>query len=370
MNILRYLTFFGLICLFFNSEAAVVLKTKNNQALIHLEGIKTKRGAYFFAVDLYGRKKGIIQVKRVAHTKAIGVLKYGSFAKRWSLEPTNRRTALAVQRKAQRRTAQIARIQKEKLKRRAARLAQKRKRSSRRSLASYDEYIMDDLPEDSEDQSEEILSYNLQHLSAPSSQESHSGETSDETEEESSESEDFSEGSKKWIVGLSPRFEYNFMNLSPANQEEYLMKGMGGGLALFSDFSISPVVRLGVSLGGRYFSAQAEEDVCGNEDGCSLAVYYLTAGLDLKLDVITLDDHKIFLSGRGVLMQPLFYSNNVLEEKSFSPFHGTVGAALGVDFNLGNVIIPLSLSGDFYMPSSATVMIGTVGLQAGLAYKF
>jgi len=82
------------------------------------------------------------------------------------------------------------------------------------------------------------------------------------------------------------------------------------------------------------------------------------------------DNHKLWLAGGGVLMQPLAKSNNILKPESFSPFHGTLGLGAGVDFALGKLIVPVSVRGDLYMPPTRTVTMGAVGLQFGLAYKF
>ena len=119
MNFLLKTIFFlvlsGFISLIPSSQAAMILKTKNKQALIHLEGLKTKRGSYFEAVDLYGNKKGLLQIKKVGKKKAIGILSLGRIGKRWSLEPVSKKRAVAKI-KQKRRATKMALIQKEKIK--------------------------------------------------------------------------------------------------------------------------------------------------------------------------------------------------------------------------------------------------------------
>lgn len=392
---------FVAVCVFIvsNSEAVIVLKTKSNQALIHLEGLKTKKGTYFEAIDLYGEKKGLVQIKRVGKKKAIGVLKWGRMAKRWSLEPVSKRKAIAVQKKA-RRKAKIARIQREKIKRKLARrkslekqkklarrkLARRRK-AKKRSIASYEEeqgeYILNELPQDSDYQSQEVLSNNLSDQEEVSSDFSANDFSySNESELSSMDSEDKNtnfdsqevyintESHKRFALGLAPRAEYGLMKLNPSNKPGYLMHGFGGGLFVIADFSLNNFIRAGGSFGGKYFSTSSEEQKCGQKRGCQLTIYYLSASLSLKLNLITFVDHKLWFAGEGVLMQPLAYTNNTLTKQSFSPFHGTLGGGLGIDFDFGNFVMPISINGQFYMPSSKTVMAGTAGLQVGLAYKF
>ena len=390
MNAMLKPLVFAVFILFFpSSEAVIVLKIKNKQALIHLEGLKTKRGAYFEAINLYGKKQGIIQIKRVARTKAIGVLKYGRMAKRWSLEPISRKKAVTIQVRAKRRTVRVARIQKEKIKRKLAqrkqnrlkrrKLAHKQTAASRRGIASserQEEYIIDDFPKDSDPSQQEVLSYDSDRSGMPGFHKSLDGTDQASYLYPPQEADNTDElivlkSPKQLSFGLAPRFEYNLMKIiPPGNQPEYLMKGYTYGLFAFADFSLNRFIRAGGRLGGKYFSVSAEEQKCGVKGGCSLSIYYLSAGLSLKLNLIEFYNHKFWLSGEGVLMQPLAYSNNILKETSFSPFHGTVGGNLGIDFTWKNFVIPVSIGGAVYMPTTETTFTGTAGFQLGLAYKF
>ena len=306
MNFFLRLQFFIVlsICVYFvpGSQAALILKTKNNQALIHLEGMKTKRGSYFEVVDFYGQKKGLIQIKRVGQQKAIGVVKSGSIGKRWSLEPLSERRAVAqIQR--QERSLKIARIQKEKIKKRLAlkkkrlalkrkialkkkRLALKRKialkkkmirkrRAARRALASYEgdsEHILDDLPEENLYQSQEVLSYGADSSFAGEEGFSKGG---DETFPSGNANQNLYHsvhpGPSRVSLGLSPRFEYNVMNVNPEEENpSYLMRGLGYGLFAYFDFALNNFVRTELNLGWKEFSVGTEGQNCGNREDCTL----------------------------------------------------------------------------------------------------
>ena len=381
--------FFALILLSPNSEALVVLKTKGRQVLIHLEGLKTKKGAYFTVVDLYGKNRGIVKIKRVAHTKAIGVLKGGYVTKRWSLEPISRSKAVAIQRKAKKREVRrLARIQKEKIKRKQAhkrrmkrkRLAQ-RKRVSGRGLASYDEervknlsedsseqYIMNDFSENSQGQSPEVLSYSSDKRNSSQVGIGDQDDYLDPDEVGGDSVEIISqEDSKPFIFGLAPRIEYNLMNVTPPRRRTgFLMHGLGYGLFAFSDFSLNNFIKAEGHLGVKRFSASADAGACGLRNGCAVSIYYLSSGLYVKLSVMDFSGHSFWLSGGGVLLLPLAYSNNILERISFSPFHGAVGGGVGFDFSFGESwVVPVSLKGHIYMPPYRYDHAGYPGVANG-----
>lgn len=424
-----FLMSFGLLLSVPGAEAVIVLKTKNKHALIHLEGLKTKKGAYFSITDLQGRKKGIVRIKRVARTKAIGVVKYGSIAKEWSLEPMSREKAVAIREKAQDRVDRIARLQKEKIKRklvqqkwlekkklRQRRLAQerkqqkkrlaekrlfqkllaqerkrqkkqlaekrlaqrqlaqqkklaKKKKALRRKLASYqEEELVIDLPENNFPQSEEVLSYAENLDSADKAQDSANGDKEGETYEMT----DLPiENPKQFVVGFSPLVEYNLMKITPPrNQPGYLMSGLGFGGSVLFDFSLNRFIGAEALLGYKRFAVSAGEEKCGEKGGCASLIHYLSLSGYLKLNLAEFSGHKFWLAGGGSLMQPLAYSNNILTKGSFSPIHGTLGGGLGVDFDWGDFVIPVSLRGAVYMPPTKTTLTATVGAQIGFAYKF
>ncbi len=387
MKVLKSLAFFILLSLVVfapNGRAVVVLKVKNKQALIHLEGLKTKRGAYFEVVDLYGKKRGLVQIKKTARTKAIGVLKQGSMVKMWSLEPISAKKAIAMQKRAKR-AVKIARIQKEKIRRRLAggkslrrqaqrKIAQRKRlqrgRAGKRRPASYggEEYILSDLPETS-DQSDEVLGYDSFETAQDESLFPEEGENSQDGGA-FSEAED-SETAQKFILGLTPHLEYNFMKVVPDDKDkaEYFMRGLGYGGFLFIDAPLNRFLRAKGSLGYTKFEVSAPAGKCGKREGCSVLAHYLSAGLNLKLKFFDFNSHNFWLALGGRLLQPLAYSNNVLTQESFSPFHGNVGLELGADWNMGRFAIPISLRGNLYMPPTKTIIAGTVELNVGLGYK-
>ncbi|MCZ0932546.1 MAG: hypothetical protein OXJ52_05280 [Oligoflexia bacterium] len=390
--------------------AVVVLKTKEKKALVLLEGVKTQKGAYFDVFDLNGNKKGLARMDRIAETKAIVSLKSGSIAKKWFLEPVSKELALYELKKERKRRALSARIHRDQIKRKVAfkkqrlkkakkrrlalkkqlarekqrklarmraldkkrRLA-KKKRAIKRKLASYslEENVLEDLGEETMEQSPEVLSYeipsqsdeaqaNLEESKAPVI------ETEPELIEIEKDKSDF------FTVGILPRVEYDFMKVSPLSASDYFMSGLGFGAVLSTGFALNPFIDLGANIGAKRFSVSAGEEECGRAGGCSLLIYYALASVNLKLNLIQFYGHKLWLMGAGTLLQPLVYSNKVpnLTKESFSPFHGAVGGGLGLEFNFGNFTIPVSLDAHIHMPPTQTTLTGNVGLQFGLSYKF
>ena len=77
-----FLTFFS-----FSSFSAVILKIKGQKALIDLEGASVQKGDMFDALNLYGKSKGLIEIRKARKGKAIGVLRKGKMGVSWILEP-------------------------------------------------------------------------------------------------------------------------------------------------------------------------------------------------------------------------------------------------------------------------------------------
>ena len=418
----RSLFLFVLIFFLPSAGAVVVLKTKEKKALVLLEGVKTQKGVYFDIFDLNGNKKGLAQMDRVAETKAIVILKSGSIAKKWFLEPVSKELALYELKKEKKRKALVARIHRDQIKRKVTfkkqqlkrakkrRIALKRqlerekqrklarmraldkrrrlakkKKAIKRKLASYslEENVLEDLGEGME-QSPEVLSYEI-----PSNSEL---EKKDKEENEMPAIEEMpkdkeenkitavetelaqirKDKSSVFKLGILPRIEYNFMKVSPISDSGYFMSGLGFGAVFSTAFSLNPFVDLGANIGAKRFSVSAGEEECGQAGGCSLLIYYAGASLNLKLNLIQFYGHKFWLMGEGTLLQPLLYDNKVpnLTKESFSPFHGTVGGGLGIEFNFGNFTMPISLDANIYMPPTQTTFTGNAGLQFGLSYKF
>ena len=390
-----FFIFFVVILITPNSQAIVILKVKNKRALIDLEGLRTKKGAYFEAIDAYGKKRGFVQIKRIGKRKALGIVKLGMINKKWSLEPTSKKKVLKGIIKRRRQARQdvliqeenkkqllLARKRKMERKKRAERIKErkrlaKQKRAFKRFLASYkegDEGYIESFPEKDPYQSKDVLSYNT-----PPQGNIYSGASSNTSNlvnpvgsvQAISEIKGVHEKSKRmeFLLGISPRVEYNIVSANPPkNKPSYLMQGLGFGVFVHADLSVNSFLRVGGNLGFKKFSVSAEK--CGSRS-CFLKVDYAYSGADLKLNVLQLDSHKFWLGFETALMYPVAISNkSQIEKSSFSLFHGTMGLALGLDLAFGNIVIPFSLKGSLLMPPSTTTLTGNFGLQAGIAYKF
>lgn len=355
-----------------NAVSAVISKVKSKQALIELNGLQTKKGAYFVALNIDGERKGLLKIKRVSNTKAIGVLKYGSMSERWYVQPISQKRALAIQKKALKRAQHIARLQREKQQRRLAYqkyLAKqekiKRKRAVlKRKLASYEggEYLMEDSPDNSNYQSKEILSHNTMTQAEPGLQ----------TKPLPMMEQPLSSSFRRFALGLSSQLNYNFMKLNPnrPGQSSYLISNLGYGAFITADFHLNRFLRLGGNFGYNKVSLFAEEKNCGGSGGCDLLVHYLVGALNLKLNLMELGDHRLWLAGEGILMQPLAYSNSLLSDESFSPVHGAVGGRMGFDFVLGKFMLPMSVGVNINMPPTETVLKAALSTELGLSYRF
>ena len=92
---------FRLLCVIFLSlgsflsYGAIILKVRNNQCLIHLEGASAGVGDYFKALDIYGNISGIVQIKKIKNNKAIANIVEGTAGTNWILEPTKQPTLTA-----------------------------------------------------------------------------------------------------------------------------------------------------------------------------------------------------------------------------------------------------------------------------------
>ena len=73
----------------FSGFSAVILKTKGKKALIDLEGAATQKGDQFDALNLYGKPKGVLEIRKIKKGKALGILTKGKMGVNWILEPRN-----------------------------------------------------------------------------------------------------------------------------------------------------------------------------------------------------------------------------------------------------------------------------------------
>ena len=404
MSKLFYLSMIFFIIWPASSYSALIMRVKNKKALIHLQGVKTQKGAYFKVYDLNNKKTGLLKIDRVAETKAIGTLKTGAMSRKWNLEPVSKRTALVELKKAIEKKEKLALIQKEKMKRRIAhqkrayerkrRLAKQealerqrqrlerqrlaaKKKSLKRKIASFslEEDVLEGLEvEDEMEQSEEVLSY-----SNPSYNEVEDNsfeENSDYPEMEVRKIKRNKRQASYFDFGLNLNPQFNYMKISPQNKNipSYYMTGLGGSAHLHSLFSYNSFLEIGGMLGYRYFSASTPEGNCPRDEGCSLLVHYLSAMGHFKFNVLNFNQNKLWFLTEGSLMLPLAYLNRVpnLKQDSFSSMslHGTIGAGLGIDFKVGSWVIPVSINGSLHMPLSQTTLLLTGGLQTGFRYQF
>lgn len=410
MPLLLKITFvFGFIVFPLSSHSAFILQIKRQQALIHLEGLKTKKGSYFEILDLYGTKKGIIQIQRTGHQKAIGTLKLGKMGKRWSLEPISKSKAIAAQKKAKTK-AKIALYKKaktkakkwaaliKKLNQQQRIIAQhknmarkkkirKRRRPQTRSVASYQkEYIATDHPQKAihyqspHYQSREVLlsksevpyTNEDEYYNVPDTEFNPQNQDEWENQHRSRKQSSFF---SKLTVGLSPRVEYNFMNVKPPREPGYFMKGLRYSIFSFMDYSVNRVISIGSTIGFREFYVFAHQGLCGRRGGdCFLDIDYIVGGLNIKFNIEQFNGHQLWLSLEGYLMHlmnkrpPMQMPENSLTDSSFYGLHGMLGGAIGVNFKFGAFIVPVALRANI-MPPTREILIGNAGLEVGLAYK-
>ena len=408
MSKLLYLLFSFLIILPASSYSALILRVKNKKALINLQGVKTQKGAFFKVYNLNNKKTGLLKIDRVSQTKAIGTLKIGAMSRKWNLEPVSKRTALVELKKAFEKKQKLALIQKEKMKRRIAkrktlerkrRLAKKeylekrrqqlerrrlaaKKKSLKRKIASFslEEDVLEGLDiEDGMEQSDEILSYSTNRESDFNENEPESSSfdrSSNYPEIETNRVKKNKSQAGYFDLGLHLSPQFNYMKVKSTNTDipPYNMTGLGGSLHLHSLFSYNSFLEIGALLGYRYFSVSTPEGSCPRDEGCSLLVHYLSAMAHFKFNVLKFNRNTIWFLTEGSLMLPLAYLNRIpnLKEDAFESLslHGTIGAGLGIDFKVGNWIIPVSMNGNLHMPLSQTTLLLTGGLQTGLRYQF
>ena len=408
------------------AESAFILQTKNKQALIDLEGLKTKKGAYFTAVDMYGDNRGFVQIKKVGTTKAIGILTIGRMGRGWSLVPVSRSRVLAVKKAAKKKSARrIAGIRREKIKnslrksrllRRKKLAAQRRRESERMRMAemkrrqrdrypaSYDsrERDWDDFEDSSwrsyQDPARENNRYPPQQefqdrqsnssyqdspppgdYKEPWARERESSHNNPPLSQDHREYEGAGQTSEAslprglptgWTFGATPRLEYNFMRVGPRHEQPYTMKGFGWGLSAFADVELNHFMRMEGALGFKKFSVSIDGDVCGQRRGCSFQTDFLYAGGKIKLNAARFQKHRLWMAIEGDLMYLINESNNVIKQETLDTLHGSLGLAIGIDWNVGPLILPLSVSGGLYMPPSKTIIRYGFGLQTGLGYRF
>ena len=362
----------------FSSQGAVILKKRNQQALLHLEGLHASPGSYFEVVDWKGNSRGLIQIKRLSKNKrkAIGVLRSGQMAKNWALEPVKRRTAL---RKLQKSGERQALLKKRRPVRKLASARGSRKGSSKlktkrkrrnpyRYLASVNEDIREEAAHTDSTQNEQ---YVIDDNNSPP-QESYYNH---DFLKESSESD-----SMDLVVGLSAAVAGNFMKLQYEDISLF-PTGLGFNGQVFLEGAANNFIRWKIHGGYRKFSVSSQDSSCDRR-GCFLGISYLTAGSGLKFILKENKTFKLWGGIQGNLLYLLDYNNDIdissdglddvtITRNSFGMLHGDLGFSFGADIKLGqNFVIPLALESHLVIPPTETVINGDVGLRLGVGWKF
>ena len=398
------------------SGAAIIEKVKEDKALIDMDGLKTKVGSYYVAIDTNERKKAILKIVKVADTKAVGMVLYGTIKPDLFLERVSSDKARLIQQKA-RKLAQIKKKKKREARlrnikeKRLARIKKQqwKKRQAQRRLASSG--ILDDLPDDPDAQSSEVLSYGeekeeervsryederrsydyadrMKYQDYKDRRSRYDGEDRrsryDEEEDrdrrkrrskkEEDDRDDLEEEevvvSKHGIVGIHGAPQYNLFKMTPETKSAYSMYGLGGEGGLFFDFYLMSFLRVGGSLGYRRYDVSTR--TCGQDPGCFVKMNLFTINADFKLNALKVAAHDLWLSGGGFILVPVTSpkQNINISRKSFSPFMGGASFGLGADLNFKNVTIPLGFKAQIHLPLSKAGTILSGSLFTGIGYQF
>ena len=377
------LPFILLISGFF-AQGAVILKKKNRQALLHLEGLRTEPGAYFEVVDWEGKTRGLMQIKRLSKNKkkAIGVLKTGKMARNWALEPVNGWVATRKLKRSKERQAllkrrrsvrKLARVREDRRRDPVRRVRRKRRRSlPSRYLATANEGIQEEANRTKETQDKQ---YVIDDYSAPPPRDDYYNP--DFLKKASSD--DDSGPDMDLVIGATFAPAWNFMQLQ-YREIGLFPTGMGFDGQAFVEGTLADSIRWNVHGGYRKFSVSIQDSLC-DKDKCFLDINYILGGAGLKFDFIEKKSFKLWGGLWGDMMFLLGYDNEInisLDEEdnvtitndSFGMLHGALGFSLGADIKIKkNLVVPLSLEGHLIMPPTATVTAGAVGFRLGIAWK-
>ena len=367
-----------------SAQGAVILKKKNRQALLHLEGLKTKPGAFFKVLDWRGNSRGLMQIKRLSKNKkkAIGVLKTGKMAKNWALEPVSHRVAerklkrlkgkklaLLKKRRSMRRLANVRAKKRRELVRSVKR---KQRRIPSRYLSNVNEDIQEEANYEQETQNEQ---YMIDEKSVSPPQEDYYNP--DFLKKVSTEA-DSSDSDLNLTVGASVSPSFSFMKLQ-YRDIELMPTGMGFDGQVFVEGTMNDSIRWNAHTGYRTFSARVQDSLCNRKE-CFLSMNYLIGGAGLKFNLVDKNSFTLWGGLWSDMMFLLGYDNEIvishrdegditLNKDSFM-LHGVIGFSLGADIQAGKKLtIPLALEGYLFMPPTATVTAGSVSLRLGLGWK-
>lgn len=371
-------SFFVFFIILFSSfaESAFFLKVKGDRALVHLEGKKIKKGAWFKAINPQGKVKGLVQIQRTGKAKAIAALKMGKMEKTWPLE--------SISGKKARKLVANARIKKRKkyLKKIAAykraaqkRLAKKirRKRAIRklerkrmRQLASVEDA---DTYGENESDGDNFVSFN-----------GYGSENMEERVENSFPGykdpvdaplkRHRAKEALKISFGALAGGGLNSMKLYDKDRELIAtLSGFGWEGLGFAEIDFQKSFALTGFAGYKHFQIGSESTDCTGREHCSLKIQYIKFGGELKY--IFFQDKRFDLwSGiGGSLILPRAVDNRAgLTRESFD-LHGTVGPLFGANIKTKKLIFPLSLQLNLFNWPTKTTFSWSVFFRAGCKVK-
>lgn len=350
------------------SESTVILKTKGKRAFIHLEGHKTKKGAWFEVMDLYGQSKGLVQITKVGRSRAIGLVRLGRIKKHWALEPQSASWARKLKRRVQlkkkraylRRLARAKKFRKRNLRRRGLASANVQDEGYLINSASNDDYG---------DDSGDYPSEKTVPAQAPSPKESHRrGDESDYVSYsyQEEQSQGLSLRGMDMAFGLMGAGGLNSIILKPI---ETNLSGLGWEGLGFLEMNFRNGFGMTGFVGYKNLQmANHDSSKCGSSDPCSLVIQYIKVGMDLKYIFLKNTGFDIWGGLNGSLLWTMkeSVSNKAgLNEDSFG-IHGTLGPVLGVTFKTGQLIFPLSLRASIFNPPTETTFSWAVFFRAGM----
>ena len=355
---MRHLKAFSLLilCFSFFAESAFVLKTKGNRAIIHLEGKKIRKGAWFKAINPQGKVKGLIQIRKTGKTKAIAVLRMGKAEKTWPLEYTNSKKARKLIKEARLKKRKAAAYKIAAKKRLAEKIRKKRafrklKRERRRQIASIenaDHAIYQDIYAENEPNNAAV---------------SFTGFNSDNMEEGEGQSFlGYNSQPIKVVLGAFAGGGLNSMKLKPIDTT---LSGFGWEGIGFAEINIQKKFILTGFGGYKHFKIGGKSKVCGRHEPCFLKVQYTKFGGELKY--VFLPNRKFDLWGGigGSLIVPYTVNNHAgLTKESFG-LHGTIGPILGANLKTGKLVFPLSIQLSLFNPPTDTTFSWSIFFRAG-----
>lgn len=360
-------------------ESAFVLKAKDEKALIHLEGKKIKKGAWFKVINPQGKAKGLVQIKKTGKSKAIAILKLGKIEKAWPLESINSKKArkLVAEARSKKRKAYLRKIAAyeravkrkvaEKIKRkRAIRKLERRRARQLASMDDSDDSIYDGIYAENESDGKDFEGYGSDSMEERV-------ENSFPGYNDKKELNEIHQGNRKketikMLFGAFVSGGLNSMKLKP-EEIDTTLSGFGWEGLGFSEINFQERFALTGFVGYKHFQIGNESADCNGRDPCFLKVSYIKFGGELKY--IFFQDRRFDLWGGigGSLILPRTVDNYAgLTEKSFD-LHGTVGPLLGANFKTKKLVFPLSLQLSLFNPPTDTTFSWSIFFRAGCGVK-